>query len=116
MISGGYLPDILYGTLQTAEPEGLLPAGAVRLPRLTMAQFDALLEGRLPAGFAGGCGAAFCCALADGILQRAALFAASMLAAAAARSTPAQGEYPPTQGKSPAKGIPGRDAPARPGS
>ena len=91
MISGGYLPDILYGTLQTAEHEGLLPAGAVRLPRLTMTQFDALLEGRLPAGFAGGCGAAFCCALADGILQRAALFAASMLAAAAARSTPAGG-------------------------
>lgn len=91
MISGGYLADVLLCTLQTAEREGLLPAGTVRLPRLTMQQFDALLEGRLPEGFSGGCGAEFCCGLADGILQRAALFAASMLAAAIERARPADG-------------------------
>ena len=85
MISGGYLADVLLCTLQAAEREGLLPEGAVRLPRLTMRQYDALMEGRLPEGFSDGCDVAFCCGLAEGILQRAALFSASMLAVAVKR-------------------------------
>ena len=68
-----------------------LGAAGTRRWRLINDTVAALLEGRLPEGFSGGCGAEFCCGLADGILQRAALFAASMLAAAIERARPADG-------------------------